>query len=177
MNSTNEGRWNLVLGVFLIGLFLFAFVVNWNGIINPPPKPTAEQIRQAKLQTKEVERQLLDVVRQVETQKPPASFPAPPAPTPFRRSEGNAQQKYERAITLPPNWATQECVDIVVRYPKSQEATHAANMLIDKWDHILDRDFLMLTGQRLPTDYDPPQTEVVAFLKAAFARRGVSLTE
>src|ERR1017187_6299462 len=86
----------------------------------------------------------------------------PPPGTSFEPSTGNARQKYERAVNLPPNWATQECVDIIVRYPDSPEATLAANMLIDKWDHILHRDFLTLTGRQLPVDYDMSRDEVVA---------------
>jgi len=177
MNSPNEGRWDILIVFLVMCIGVFALIVGWNSVINPPPKPTEEQLRQVKAQTRDIKRQLLDTVRQAEQKEPPAALPKPPGPTPFRLSDGSAEQKYERATALPPNWATQECVDIVVRYPNSPEAARAAHVLIEKWDHILHRDFLTLTGQRLPVDYDPPQGEVVSALKAAFQRRGVNPAE
>jgi hypothetical protein len=167
------GRGSGLIVLIVVGLGIFALIVGWNGILNPPPKPTSEQLRQAEDQRRQVERQLMEAVRQVEPQEAPVTHTTPRSAIPFSVSDGDAKQKYERATQLPPNWATQECVDIIVRYPDSPEATLAADMLIDKSDHILYRDFLTLTGERLPVDYDLPRDQVIAILRASFEKRGI----
>jgi len=158
----------------VMGIGIFALIVGWNGILNPPPKPTPEQLHQVKLQQQDVERQLDEIARRAEAQIRSESNTIKPSATPFHLSNGDAKQKYDRAVNLPPNWATQEYVDIIVRYSDSSEAAQAANMLIEKWDHILDRDFLKLTGQRVPHGYDLSRDETVEILNAAFKRRGLN---
>lgn len=170
MDTSGPGRGSVFVGLVFVAICVFALIVGWNGIINPPPKPTPQEVRDVRLRGQEVERKLMEAVREAEAQAPQ---PAAPPGTRFRVSDGSATEKLARARTLPPNWATQECVDIVLRYQSAPEAGPAADMLIEKWDHILHRDFLSLTGERLPVDYDMPRDEVVAILKNAFRTRGV----
>lgn len=181
ISGNTGGRFSVVGVLIFVGLCIFALAVGWNGILHPPPKLTAEQLHQANLEEQAVERQLSDAVRQSKVgsahdlSTPPVTSPGVHSLSPPGLS---AKEKYALASNYPPNWATQECVDIIVRYPDSPEAAFAADILVDNWDHILYRDFVTLTNLRLPVDdyTNMPQKETVEMLRVAFHNRGIHPT-
>jgi hypothetical protein len=94
---------------------------------------------------------------------------------PARRSKPSnpeAKQKYDLAVQYlarnQPNWAVDEAVDIVIRYPASKEALLSAVLLMDKCDHIGFQQFYVLTGYHLPVGRDLPRAQLIDILQAEF---------